>query len=266
MSLTAREEASSLIVERRGPVAVVTLNRSHKRNALDDRTIQELGSFFGTPPTWAKVAVIAAAGRHFSAGLDLNALTDGDAVAGLHHSRMWHDAFRSIESGAIPVIAVLKGAVIGGGLELAASAHLRVAEDTAFFALPEAQRGLFVGGGASVRVPRLIGAHRVVDMMLTGRVLDADEGAQAGLAHYRVSEGAGLDKAFELAEKIATNSPVSNFAVIHALPRIAEASPETGLLLESLMSAVAQSSQDAKDRMTAFLDGRAAKVVAGGDR
>ncbi len=92
------------------------------------------------------------------------------------HSRMWHRAFHEIEFGRVPVVAALKGAVIGGGLELALSAHLRVAEASAFYALPEGQRGIFVGGGASVRLPRLIGVSRMRDMMLTGRVHDAESG------------------------------------------------------------------------------------------
>ncbi len=250
----------SLVLERSGDVAVLTLSRPEKRNALDDATIVGIGEFFARPPAWARVVVLAAAGSHFSAGLDLGELSDRDAVAGLFHSRMWHDAFARIESGTLPVIAVLQGAVVGGGLELAASAHLRIAEDSAFFALPEGQRGLFVGGGASVRLPRLIGAHRMTDMMLTGRVLDADEGAAAGLVHYRVADGLGPAKALELARIVAGNSPITNYAVIQALPRIAQAAPETGLLLESLMAAVAQSSRDAKDRMSAFLNGLGPKV------
>jgi enoyl-CoA hydratase/carnithine racemase len=254
------ELAPSLVLERRDDVALLTLNRPEKRNALDDATIVSLGQFFAGPPAWARVVVLAAVGTHFSAGLDLGELVDRDAVAGLFHSRMWHDTFTRIEQGRLPVIAVLKGAVVGGGLELAASAHLRVAEDSAFFALPEGQRGLFVGGGASVRVPRLIGAHRMADMMLTGRVLDADEAAATGLVHYRVADGLGPAKGLELAATVARNSPITNYAVLQALPRIAQASTETGLLLESLMAAVAQSSQDAKDRMSAFLDGRGPKV------
>jgi enoyl-CoA hydratase/carnithine racemase len=158
---------------------------------------------------------------------------------------------------------VLKGAVIGAGLELAACAHVRVAEDSTYFAFPEGQRGIFVGGGASVRVPRLIGVHRMMDMMLTGRLLDADEGARAGLAHYRVADGAGLDKALELAAAIGRNSALANYAVIQALPRIAQAPAETGLLLESLMAALTQISPEAQDRMNAFLAGRAAKVAHG---
>lgn len=249
---------------RAGEVAVLTLARPGKRNALDDATIEALGRFFEEPPPAVKVVVLDAEGDHFSAGLDLSELAERDAVEGLHHSRMWHRAFGRIEAGRVPVIAVLKGAVVGGGLELAAAAHLRVAEDSAFFALPEGQRGLFVGGGASVRVPRLIGAHRMADLMLTGRVLGAIEAEQHGLVHYRVAAGTGLAKALELAERVASNSAVTNYAVLHALPQIAASAPEAGLLMESLMAAVAQSSVEAKERMADFLAGRAAKVQQAG--
>jgi enoyl-CoA hydratase/carnithine racemase len=99
------------------------------------------------------------------------------------------------------VIAALKGAVIGGGLELACAAHVRVAEPSAYFALPEGQRGIFVGGGGSVRLPRLIGVARMTDMMLTGRVYSAIEGASYGFAQYLTEEGNALAKAVELATK-----------------------------------------------------------------
>jgi (methylthio)acryloyl-CoA hydratase len=253
-------DSSSVVLERRDDVAILTLTRVAKRNALDDEMVLALGRFFAAPPDWAMVAVLAAEGDHFSAGLDLTELVDMDAVAGLHHSRRWHEVFTRIESGPLPVVAVLKGAAIGGGLELAACAHLRVAEDSTFFAFPEGQRGIFVGGGAAVRVPRLIGAHRMMDMMLTGRVLDADEGAQAGLVHYRVADGAGLEKALELAAAIGRNSAIANYAVIQALPRIAQAPGEIGLLMESLMAAVTQVSPEAQQRLADFLAGRAAKV------
>ena len=112
------------------------------------------------------------------------------------------------------------------------------------------------------RSPRLIGVQRMRDMMLTGRVLSAEEGVAAGLADYLVEPGEGLARAIELAERIATNSPVTTYAVLHALPRVAESDPETGYVLESLMAAVAQSSPETKQRLADFLDGRAAKVAA----
>jgi enoyl-CoA hydratase/carnithine racemase len=165
-----------------------------------------------------------------------------------------------MERGRVPVVSVLKGAVIGGGLELAAATHIRVAEPSAYYARPEGQRGLFVGGGGSVRLPRLIGAHRMADLMLTGRVLDADEGQALGLSQYRVGAGEGLEKAMDLARRIAGVSPMTTFAVLQALPRIAEANPAEGYLMEALMAAVSSSSSEAQDRMRAFLDKRAGKV------
>ena len=130
----------------------------------------------------------------------------------------------------MPVVAVLHGAVVGGGLELAAAAHIRVAERSAYYALPEGSRGIYVGGGASVRLPRLIGVSRMMDMMLTGRTYSAEDGQAIGLSHYLVEPGTGLAKGIELAERIATNAPLTNFAVMHVLPRIAESDPASGYL------------------------------------
>jgi len=178
----------------------------------------------------------------------------------LRHSQMWHRVFDRIQYSRVPVIAALRGAVIGGGLELACAAHIRVAEPSAYFALPEGQRGIFVGGGGSVRLPRLIGVSRMTDMMLTGRVYSATEGAAYGFAQYLVAEGEALAKAMELAGRIAENAPLTNFAVLQALPMIAEANPQTGLLMESLMATVAQSDKEAKLRIRAFLDRKTAKV------
>jgi enoyl-CoA hydratase/carnithine racemase len=253
----------SLQVERHGPddaIAVLRLARPAKRNALDARTVLGLETFFAILPAEVRVVVLDAQGDHFSAGLDLTELPERDAFAVVEHSRMWHRVFERVEHGRVPVVAVLKGAVIGGGLELASAAHIRVAEPSAFYALPEGQRGLFVGGGGSVRVPRLIGAHRMADMMLTGRVLDAGEGHALGLSQYLTGPEEGLATALELARQIAVSSPVTTFAVLQALPRIAEANPEEGYLLESLMAAVAADSADARDRVQAFLQGRARKV------
>ena len=252
--------SASMRVHRDREVAVLRLSRPAKRNALDDATVLGIERFFSEPPSWARAVVLDADGPHFCAGLDLTELQANDAFAGIQHSRMWHRAFAALEGGAVPVIAALKGAVIGGGLELAAAAHLRVAERTAFYALPEGQRGLFVGGGGAVRVPRLIGVNRMTDMLLTGRVLDAEEGQEWGLSNYLVEAGGGLARALELATAVAGNAPISNFAVLQALPRIADAAPDHGYFLEALMASAASSSDEAQRRMADFLDGRAAKV------
>ena len=253
--------ARPLAIEQRGPVLIIGLDRTHKRNAINDETIAALDECFSTLPSDVKAAVIHGVGPHFSAGLDLSEISERDVTAGVHHSRGWHRVFEKIEFGRVPVVAVLKGAVVGGGLELAAATHVRVAERSAFYALPEGQRGIFVGGGGSVRLPRLIGVHRMADMMLTGRAYGAAEGVALGFSQYLVEDGEGFAKGLALAEAMARNAPLTNFAVIQALPRIAESDPRVGYLMESLMAAVAQGHGEAKARVSAFLEKRATKVA-----
>ena len=241
-------------------VAVVRLARPAKRNALGDALILALRDVFENLPDTVRAAVIDGEGEHFCSGLDLSELEERDAGQGLHHSRMWHAALERVQYGPVPVIAALHGAVVGGGLELASACHIRVADDTTFYALPEGSRGIFVGGGGSVRIPKLIGVARMTDMMLTGRVYNAADGERIGLAQYLVPVGTAFDKAFELAQRVAQNAPLTNYALMHALPRIAEQPADHGFLTEGLMAAIAQSAPEAKARVRAFLDGRAAKV------
>ena len=250
-----------LILDIQGPVAHLRLNRPSKRNALNDALIAALHGAVVTLPESVRAIVLSGEGEHFSAGLDLSELSERSVAEGVMHSRAWHAAFEQIQFGRVPVISVLHGAVIGGGLELASATHIRVAERSAFYALPEGQRGLFVGGGGSARLPRLVGVARMADMMLTGRVLDAEEGLAIGLSQYLVEPGEGLAKAMGLAKKVAANAPLSNFAVMHALPRIADQSQADGLFTESLMAAIAQGDPAAKERMREFLAGRAGKVA-----
>ena len=249
-----------LRIEVGGPVVHLRLHRPDKRNALNEALVRQLHTAFVNLPSDARAAVISGEGAHFSAGLDLSEVTEQSVAEGVLHSRLWHAAFDQIQYAPVPVVAALHGAVVGGGLELAASAHLRVAEPSAFYALPEGQRGIFVGGGGSARIPRLIGVARMTDMMLTGRVLDAAEGQAAGLTHYLVGEGEGLAKALELAMRVAANAPLSNYAVTQALPRIADMAQSDGLFVESLMSAIAQGDEAAKQRVRDFLAKRAGKV------
>ena len=133
----------------------------------------------------------------------------------------------------MPVVAVLHGAVVGGGLELATAAHIRVAEASTFYALPEGSRGIYVGGGASVRVPKLIGVARMMDMMLTGRTYGADEGYAIGLSQYVVPNGRGPEEGIEAREENSRQRAPHQFRADAGVPRIAESGPEAGYLLEA---------------------------------
>ena len=246
--------------EIRDGIALVGLSRPQKRNAISDAVVEELDIWITRAEREAKAAILFGHGTHFCAGLDLAEHIEKSAIEGVRGSQRWHDVFAKIEHGTIPWIAALQGAVIGGGLELASSTHIRVADSTAFFALPEGQRGIFVGGGGSVRTSRLMGVARMTDMMLTGRVATAAEAEKWNLAQYVVEEGQAIDKAMELAKSAASNSEISNYAIINALPRIQDMSRDDGLFVESFIASFTASEPEARKRLRDFLEKRAGKV------
>lgn len=243
-------------VEASNGICHIVLNRPRKRNALNDALIAALDEFFSAPPADARCIIISGEGGHFSAGLDLSEQVERQPLQVMAHSRNWHRVMAQIQQSAIPVVVAMSGAVMGGGLELSAACHVRIAEETVKFQMPEGLRGIFVGGGGSVRIGRLIGADRMTEMMLTGRVYNGSEGERLGLAHYVVPEGKALEKAYELAERIARNSRVINAMVIQALSQIGTMPPEAGLYAESLAAALSQTGPDAAEGLQAFLERR----------
>ena len=260
--MSALSLPSTLHITYDGEIAILRLARPEKRNALDDETVKGMRLFFSDLPQDIKAVVLHGEGKHFSAGLDLGEVSDAhDVQKGILHSQMWHRAFQEIQFGRVPVFSVLHGAVVGGGFELAASTHVRIAEKSTYYGLPEGQRGIFLGGGGSVRISRLIGLDMVQDLMLTGRTLSAEEGLMRGASQYLVEDGAGFTKAMELAKKAASNATMSNYAIINALPHIAEANLSTGFFTESLMAAIAETTPEAHQRLRDFLEKRANKVI-----
>lgn len=251
----------NILVTLEDSIAHIRLNRPAKRNAVNNGLLEDLEACFDSLGADATVVVISGEGAHFSAGLDLSEHQIRSPFEVLQHSQWWHRVFQKIQFGGRPVVSALHGAVVGGGLELAAACHVRVAEKSAYYALPEGVRGIYVGGGGSVRIPRLIGVARMMDMMLTGRTYSATEGVPLGFSQYLVGDGEGFDKGLDLATAMCRNAPLTNFAVIQALPRIADSDPRVGYLMESLVSAVAQGDKEAKGRVRAFLEKRAAKVA-----
>ncbi len=255
--------------EQRGDVAVVGLNRPDRRNAINEEVVQALRTAVLRAHDQARTAVIHGHGNNFSSGLDLKECLDrlsnpptGDFKRRRHS---WHEVFDLIARGPIPWVAALHGATIGGGLELALATHLRVGDETAFFGLPEGQRGIFVGGGGTVRVQRVIGFTVMADLMLTGRLLDAEEGERHQIIRYRVAEGQALNKAIELAQRIARNTLDTNWRIINVLPRVADASHDDGLFIEQLTSAMYRP-PEAASRLRDFLDGRSERLRAPGEQ
>lgn len=243
-------------------IAAVTLHRADKRNALNAATIDSLVTLFSAlPKAGARAVVLRAEGPHFCAGLDLVEHLDQDRSPAdfMHLCLRWHEAFNKMEYSGIPIIAALKGAVVGGGLELASAAHVRVADQTTYFALPEGQRGLFTGGGATIRVAQLVGKARMIDMMLTGRIYRGREAEAVGLCQYLV-EGSSEDKAFDLARAAAQNPPLSNFAICSAISHLQNMSGLDAAYAEAAVAGIVNTQTASRGRLQAFADKTAARV------
>ena len=239
-----------------GGVATLTMNRPEKRNAMCDALLEAIEAFFAHPPEGVRAVILTGTAGHYCSGLDLSEHVARDAEGTMRHSRNWHRVMDMIQFSGLPVVSAMFGAVIGGGLELAASTHVRIAEPSTIFQLPEGRRGIFVGGGATVRIGRILGADRMCEMMLTGRKYGAEEGRALGLAHYAVGAGEALALAQKLAADIAGNAALSNYMMIQAISRISDMSKQEGLFMESLCAAVSQTSLDAEEGLNAFLEKR----------
>ena len=245
-----------LKIEIEDGIATLTMNRPGKRNAMCDELLNAIDAFFSNPPEGVKVVILTGVEGHYCSGLDLSEHQQRDAEGTMRHSRGWHAIMDKIQYGGLPVVSAMFGAVIGGGLELATSTHVRIAEPSTIFQLPEGKRGIYVGGGASVRVGRILGADRMVEMMLTGRKYGAEEGLALGLTHYSVGEGEAMALARKLAGQIASNAPLSNYIMIQAISRIEDMAKADGLFTESLCAALTQTSPHALEGLQAFLQKR----------
>lgn len=251
-------------IEEDDDVLLVTLDRADKRNALSAAFIEELCDLF----EWVRrshavrAVVLRAKGTVFCAGLDLfeHHVENRSATDFMYICRRWHAAFDAIQHCGKPVIGALNGAVVGGGLELASSFHIRVADQTTYFALPEGQRGIFTGGGATVRVVGLVGEARMIDMMLTGRVYTGQEAVSVGLCQYLV-EGSSFDKAMEIARKAAQNPPLSNFAITSGIAHIGNMAANDAFFAEAFIAGITNTQPASKERLAAFMNKTAAKVL-----
>ena len=246
-----------------GQVALIGLNRPDKRNAIHDALIDELRSAVLRAHEEADVAVLFGHGSNFCAGLDLAealARATGQIKSPRKRRRHnWHEVFDLIARGPIPFVGALHGAVVGGGLELAMATHVRVCDESALFGLPEGQRGIFVGGGGTVRIQRVVGTTVMMDMMLTGRLLTPAEGLQEHVVRYVAPEGQALAKARELATRIAKNSIETNWMIVNVLPRVQDLSHDDGLFMEQLNSNRARP-PEAEARLREFVEGKARRI------
>jgi enoyl-CoA hydratase len=243
-------------------IAILTVNRPDKLNALNAATVRELDGALRAARDDAGVRALIVTGageKAFVAGADIAELARMGPLDGVEVSRAGQDTFRLLERMPKPVIAAVNGFALGGGLELALACHIRIASARARFGLPEVKLGIIPGYGGTVRLPRLVGRGRALELMLTGEMIDAQEAYRIGLVNRVEEPDALLDAARELARRIVANGPVAVALALEAVDRGMSTTIDDAQVLESNLFGLLASTEDMREGMQAFLEKRKAE-------
>jgi enoyl-CoA hydratase len=251
----------NLLLEKRAPLAWITINRPRVLNALNAATLEELSLALEEVAADPEVRVILLTGagpKAFVAGADISELASLDAETGRAYARRGQELFRSIETLGKPVIACINGFALGGGCELAMACTIRLASDAAKLGQPEVKLGVIAGFGGTQRLPRLVGPSAALKLLLTGAILSADEALHIGLVDEVLPAGELMARGEALAMEIAANAPLAIERTLLAVDSGLDRSLEDGLAEEARHFGQCCATQDKAEGTTAFLAKRAA--------
>lgn len=243
-------------------IARITVNRPDKLNALNDAVIAELGTAIdrvGQDAEIKGVILTGAGSKAFVAGADIAELSRQGPFDGKARALVGQGVFRRIERSGKPVIAAVNGFALGGGCELAMACHVRIASESAKFGQPEAKLGIAPGYGGSVRLPRLVGKGRALEMLLTGQMIDAAEAYRIGLVNRVVPGDRLLEESEKLLRTMLENGPLALRVCIEAVDSALQTTLDEGLLLEANYFGLLASTEDMREGMAAFLEKRKAQ-------
>ncbi len=249
----------NLQLEIKGTIALVTINRPEKLNALNHETLKELNEAFNQFRNDEKVdcVIITGAGeKAFVAGADIKELNQLVGVTGHEFAKFGQSVFSNIENLGKPVIAAVNGFALGGGCELALACHIRLASDKAKFGQPEVNLGVIPGYGGTQRLTNLIGSGKAMEYILTGDMIDANEAFRIGLVNHVYNADELIPKAFELAEKICSKGQLAIRLSVQAVKAADKMNIQQGLEHEAALFGNACSTEDFKEGTQAFLEKR----------
>ena len=252
-------ELSLVHVSREDRIATVTIQRPEKLNALNPQVIDELGKAFRELRSDDEVRVVILTGagdKAFVAGADIGVLAEMNPLSGVEVSRQGQVVFREIETFPRPVIAAVGGYALGGGCELALACHLRIASENARFGLPEVGLGIIPGYGGTIRLARLVGLGKALELTLTGGQVGAEEAERLGLVNAVVPREALMERAREMAGRIARNGPVAIQMALESIYHALDSTTAEALTHESSLFGLLASTDDMKEGMGAFLEKR----------
>lgn len=254
---------NTILLEREADgIAVITVNRPDKLNALNADTVRQLDARLreARGDDAIRVIILTGAGeKAFVAGADIAELSRMGPIDGVAVSREGQATFRMMEAMPKPVIGVINGFALGGGLELALACHIRIASTRAKFGLPEVKLGIIPGYGGTIRLPRLVGRGRALEMMLTGEMIDAEEAFRIGLVNRIAEPDALLDAARDLARKMIANGPIAIAMALESVDHGMSSTIDDAQTLESNLFGLLASTDDMREGMKAFLEKRRAE-------
>jgi enoyl-CoA hydratase len=243
-----------------GAIAILTINRPEKRNAVNNATVEEIDRALSEleKSDVTRVLILTGAGdKAFVAGADINELALRDTLLGRSETRRRQEVYSRIETLEIPSIAAINGFALGTGLELAMACTLRVASSSSKLGQPEVKLGIIPGAGGTQRLPRLVGMGRAMEMILTGEPITAEQALSIGLVNRVVAPEALMEEARKLATVISSNPKMAIQYAKEAVLRYNEGSFAAGLAHESYLHALSCGTQDKREGVAAFLEKRA---------
>ena len=255
-------EYENLLVEMRGKVAVVTVNRPDKLNALNNKTMSEIGHFFKKEAGHDSIAAVVFTGageKSFVAGADIAEINTLNPTDAAHFARRGQQIFNKIERFPKPCIAAVNGFALGGGCELAMAFHFRVASENARFGQPEVKLGIIPGYGGTQRLPRIVGKGRALELLMTGDMIGAEEAYRIGLVNRICPLAELVDTAVELANKCMANGPLAIAYTICAVNQGLESPIHEALANEAHLFGLSVATEDFKEGTSAFLEKRKAE-------
>lgn len=257
--MTDKTDTSFIRLEIADRVATVTIDRQKKLNALNPDVIDELGAVFEQLRDDDRVlgVILTGAGeKAFVAGADIGVLAEMDPSTGVEVSRQGQSVFRSIETFPKPVLAAVGGYALGGGCELALACHLRIASSNARFGLPEVGLGIIPGYGGTIRMARLVGLGRAIELTLTGEMIDADQAREYGLVNSVVPRDELAAEASQLMGKIVSNGPVALRRALESIYHALDSTTPEAQRFESSLFGLLAATDDMKEGMHAFMEKR----------
>jgi enoyl-CoA hydratase/carnithine racemase len=260
-SLASALKLENVLYDKKGPIAIVMLNRPKVMNALNKATINELRSAFedARDDLAVRGVILTGGEKAFAAGADIAEIANNTAVEAEQATRRGQAVTDLIENLGKPVIAAVNGFALGGGCELAMSCTIRIAAESAKFGQPEVKLGVMPGYGGTQRLPRLVGRGRALKLILSGDIIDAAEAYRIGLVDELEPDGHVVERAETVLKKIIANAPLSVKYALEAVNKGLETSVAEGLLVEASLFAVCASTDDKKEGTSAFLEKRAPK-------